>query len=136
MRKIKMKTLNSIISFCFGVFFLLAFIYTSFEYIKEFEMFQWKSIDVYLIFLFGILFVLYSIQNIIMAFKKKKTTKRVRWFMLCMHIVLLLVNLFFSSSQYQYMNPINIVFHVLVISCLVFLSIYQYRELKLSKSRI
>lgn len=128
-----MKIVNSIISFCFGVFFLLAIAFASYGYIEQFQKSHLKSIDVYFIILIGILFIAYSIQNMVAVFRRKKAAKKVRLFMLSMHIILLFGFIFFSYSQYQYMNPINLVIHLLVVSCLVFLSIYQFREITLSQ---
>lgn len=126
-----MKIINSVLSFCFGIYLLIALVYVNLNYFSKFNNSYLESIDFYLIIIFNMLFFLYSMLNLVLAFRKKRIARNLRIFMIIMHLIMLIFFTFFSFFQYSFMNLINIAINIMVNLCLIFLLIYLIRYTKL-----
>ncbi len=96
----------------------------------NFKDLEWNSYNPYAILLFFLLFTFYSIINIRVPFQKREMKKRERILMIILHSIVLLVIVIFSSSQYEYMNLINVVINILMIASILYLITFQSIKLK------
>lgn len=130
-----MKMINSVLSFLFGICFLYALITVVLKLQGGLTSLNWHSIESYGIILLLLVLGIYCLQNILVPFQKSVMKKRGRIIMITMHTIVLFIILIFSFNQYKYMNTINVIINILMITTIIYLTFYQITRLNQNQER-
>ena len=131
----RMKIINSVLSFIFGLWLIFALITTVLKFQRDLTNLNWQSIESYGIIILFIVFGFYCLKNILVPFQKNTMKKRGRIIMITIHVIFLFIIFIFSLNQYKYMNPINIIINNLMIITILYLTFYQIKSLNVRHQR-
>jgi hypothetical protein len=131
----RMKIINSVLSFIFGLWLIFALITTVLKFQRDLTNLNWQSIESYGIIILFIVFGFYCLKNILVPFQKNTMKKRGRIIMITIHVIFLFIIFIFSLNQYKYMNPINIIINNLMILTILYLTFYQIKSLNVRHQR-